>query len=101
MAEPRIEPHKITKPIQLLAVWLAALVILVGGFLAAARTVSHPPWLASVFGITAVALVPLFLCFIFVMQTKSATASGRPILRSVLEATRGTVKDFRPENTST
>jgi hypothetical protein len=70
MAEPRIEPHKITKPIQLLAVWLAALVILVGGFLAAARTVSHPPWLASVFGITAVALVPLFLCFIFVMQTR-------------------------------
>jgi len=70
MSSPKIEPHKITRPIQLLAVWFAGLVLLVSTFLVAAGNVDNPTWLPGLFGITAVLLVPLFIILIFVMQTK-------------------------------
>lgn len=50
MGDPQIQPHRITKPIQLLAVWMAGLVLLVGSFLTGARVLAKPDW------------VPPFLC---------------------------------------
>jgi hypothetical protein len=39
-----IEPHKITKPIQLMATWFVALLLIVTAFLAAAAHISEPKW---------------------------------------------------------
>ena len=70
MAEPQIQPHRITKPIQMLAVWMAGLVLLVGSFLAGARVLTKPDWVSPFLAIAAVSLVPLFLVLLFLMQTK-------------------------------
>ena len=70
MAEPQIQPHRITKPIQMLAVWMAGLVLLVGSFLAGARVLTKPDWVPPFLVIAAVSLVPLFLVLLFLMQTK-------------------------------
>ncbi len=69
MESHQIEPHKITKPIQLMAVWFVALVLLVGGFLTAAARIQEPQWLCPVLVVSALCLVPLFLLGVFLMQT--------------------------------
>lgn len=76
MSKPRIEPHRIKTPIQLLAVWFAALVILDGVFLGAAIMIHNPNWIAPALVVTAIALVPVFLISALVMQTKF-----RPLLQ--------------------
>lgn len=70
MAKAQIEPHRITKPIQLLAVWMAGLVLLVSAFLTAAATITDPAWVPGLLTVAAVALVPLFIVLVFLMQTK-------------------------------
>lgn len=70
MAEAQIQPHKITKPIQILAVSFAALVLLVASFLGAASAIDSPIWLRCVLCISAIVLVPLFLCAVLLLQTK-------------------------------
>jgi hypothetical protein len=70
MQENNIKPEAITKPIQLLAVWLLGLVILVSGLLTAAKVLEHPSWLPVFLSISAVAIIPLFLFLIFLLQTK-------------------------------
>ncbi len=69
MAEPTIEPHRITKPIQMLAVWFAALVLIVGVFLTTARLITTPSWIGPMLAIAAVVFVPVFLIAAFLMQT--------------------------------
>ena len=65
------KPHKITRPLQLLAVWMFTLVGLVTSFLMASTRVSHTQqWLGALFGIAAVCSVPLIICAVFVMQTR-------------------------------
>lgn len=99
--EPRIEPHKITKPIQLLAVWLAALVLLFGAFLAGSRLVADPPWLRPVFGIAAVAIVPSFMLLIFVMQTRyRSELQDDSYYAEFLRRQNEELRDFHPENIS-
>lgn len=66
----RIEPHKITKPIQLLAAWLIGLVLVNGSFLAAATSIAEPSWIRVLLTIACVINVPLFLAAIFLLQTK-------------------------------
>lgn len=73
MSNSQIQPHKIQNPIQLLAVWFAALVLLDSAFLAAAATVSTPAWVPPMLAIAAVVFVPVFLVLAFVMQTKYRT----------------------------
>lgn len=73
MTEPRIEPHRITKPIQILAVWFAALVLVVGAFLTAAAMITQPEWIGPMLAIAAVAFVPIFLIATFLMQTRFRT----------------------------
>ncbi len=70
MQEHKISPEKITKPIQLLAAWLIGLLLLVSTLLAASGTVKEPDWLPAFFGISAVAIIPVFLVLIFLLQTK-------------------------------
>lgn len=70
MENPKIQPDKITKPIQLLAVWFAGLVLLVGLLLTGARTITEPIWLVPVLAISAILIIPIFLYFVFLLQTK-------------------------------
>lgn len=60
MGETKIEPPKTTKPIQLLAAWLAGSVLLNASFLTAAGAIHEPGWLAPMMAIAAIVNVPLF-----------------------------------------
>ena len=57
MSEPAIQPHKVRSPIQLLAVWFAALVLIEAAFLASAAMIGNPAWLAPTLVIAAIAFV--------------------------------------------
>ena len=70
MESNNIKPERITKPIQLLAVWLLGLILLVSAFITAAATIKDPKWLAPFFSISSVAIIPLFLILIFLLQTR-------------------------------
>ena len=59
-----IQPHKVTKPIQLLAAWLLGLIAVDGAFLTAANVLPNPPWAAGVLVIAAVINVPVFLALV-------------------------------------
>ncbi|NOS70275.1 MAG: hypothetical protein HOP33_10130 [Verrucomicrobia bacterium] len=69
MNTPKIEPHRITTPIQLMAVWFAGLVILVMVFIGGAAYVTTPTWIAGMLTIAAVTCVPVFLFCVFLLQT--------------------------------
>jgi len=66
----KIEPHKVTKPIQLLAAWLVGLIAVNTGFLFAAVKLGSAHWASSALVIAAIINVPLFLAAIFLLQTK-------------------------------
>jgi len=70
MAQHKIDPDRITSPIQLLAAWFVALIVLDGAFLTAAGVVSTPPWLPTVLVFAAILNVPLFLGCMFLLQTR-------------------------------
>ena len=70
MPNTEIRPDKITKPMQLLAGWLAGLILTNSGFLIAAANISEPKWVAGALVIAAIANVPLFLAALFLLQTK-------------------------------
>lgn len=69
MAEEKIIPHKVTKPIQLLAAWLVGLCVIDGAFLLASTTMTIE-WLQASLVIASVANVPIFIFAIFLLQTK-------------------------------
>ena len=66
----KIEPHKITKPFQLLAAWLLGLIIVNGAFLVAAAQIAKPDWISGALVVASIVNVPLFLISIFLLQTK-------------------------------
>ncbi len=70
MKDAQIQPHKIRSPIQLLAVWFAALVLLEGSLLMAAGYIEQPTWVAPMLAIAAIVFIPTFLVLAFVMLTK-------------------------------
>lgn len=70
MNEQRIEPHKVTKPIQLLAAWLVGLCILDGLFLGAAAAFKDFPLASGILILAAILNVPAFLYSLFLLQTK-------------------------------
>src|SRR4051794_5964201 len=61
MPEHKIEPHSITRPIQLLAAWLVGLTVTNGSFLGAAVSLGSGSWERSALVMAAIANVPLFL----------------------------------------
>ncbi len=70
MKQTEIKPHKITKPIQLLAAWLAGLILIDSCFLAGGIKLGSENWLQQLLVIASVVNVPLFLLAIFLLQTK-------------------------------
>ena len=70
MSTYKIEPHKITHPIQLLAVWLVGQICVVSAFLTAAAKLTTPPWLPVVLVICAAVLAVVFSVSIFLSLTK-------------------------------
>ena len=69
MEDNKIEPHKITKPIQLMAVWFVALLLIDSELLTAATFIKAPCWIPPLLVISAICFIPLFLVGIFLMQT--------------------------------
>ncbi len=70
MAQHKIDPQNITSPIQLLAAWFVALILLDGAFLTAAGVVTAPSWLPTVLVFASIVNVPLFLGCMFLLQTR-------------------------------
>jgi preprotein translocase subunit YajC len=70
MADNPIIPSQVTKPIQLLAAWLAGLLAINGSYLVAAANIHQPNWAPAALVIASIVHVPLFLTFIFLLQTK-------------------------------
>lgn len=70
MTDPRIAPERITKPIQLLAAWLAGLILVNGSFLTAATVLSEPSWAIALLVVASALNVPIFLACLFLLQTK-------------------------------
>ncbi|HAS1098285.1 TPA: hypothetical protein I3789_004880, partial [Enterobacter cloacae] len=65
--EQRIEPHKVTKPIQLLAAWMVGLVVTNSSFLIAASQMTDQSWEKGFLVVAAVINVPLFLFALFLL----------------------------------
>ncbi|SOZ98946.1 conserved hypothetical protein [Cupriavidus taiwanensis] len=70
MAGEQIQPHKVTKPIQLLAAWLIGLVLTVGIFLTTALKLEPGSWERGALVVAAIVDVPVFLFALFLLQTK-------------------------------
>ncbi|GIC75610.1 hypothetical protein [Moritella sp. F3] len=70
MSTQKIEPSKVTKPIQLVAAWLVGLILVNGTFLSTAVGIGEPTWLKGTLVIASVINVPIFLGAIFLLQTK-------------------------------
>jgi hypothetical protein len=69
-AQQRIEPERVTKPIQLLAAWLVGLITVDGSFLLAAANMGVGTWERGALIVAAIANVPLFLFALFLLQTR-------------------------------
>ena len=99
METHKIEAHKITKPIQLMAVWFVALLLIDATFLTAAAKINSPTWLAPTLVISAIAFVPLFLACVFLMQTVfRKELQDDPFYSEWLKRQEETFKNFAPEN---
>jgi hypothetical protein len=70
VSDPKIQPDRITKPIQLLAAWLAGLLLVNAAFLTAAGVITSPEWIRGTLVIASIFNVPLFLACLFLLQTK-------------------------------
>jgi hypothetical protein len=70
MSENQIKPEKITKPIQLLAAWLAGLFSINSCFLIAAAKMDSNSWESSALVLASIINVPIFLGAVFLLQTK-------------------------------
>jgi hypothetical protein len=70
MNEQVLEPKRITKPIQLLAAWLAGLLSIDSCFLFAASRLQAGSWESGALTVAAIVNVPLFLVAVFLLQTK-------------------------------
>lgn len=70
MTDRHIEPHKVTKPIQLLAAWMVGLILTNSSFLLTATQFNPTEWERSALVIASIINVPLFLLALFVLQTR-------------------------------
>lgn len=70
MQEQQIHPHKVTKPIQLLAAWLVGLIIINGLFLGTSIKLEPDSWERGALIAASIINVPVFLFALFTLQTK-------------------------------
>ena len=68
--EPRLQPDKVTRPIQLLAAWLVGLILIDGIFLETALRLDAGAWERSGLVVAAILNVPVFLAALFTLQTR-------------------------------
>ena len=99
MSNHKIEPHRITKPIQLMAVWFITLVILVGTFSTAAVKITSPTWISPFLIVSSVVITLVFVVLSFLMQTKFRTHLQEDrYYAGWLKRQKTVFKDFRAEN---
>jgi hypothetical protein len=99
MNSQKINAHKITKPIQLMAVWFIALFLIDSALLAAACQLSDPAWIRPTLIVSAIIFVPLFLLAIFLMQTVfRKELQDDEHYAEWLERQEKTFGSFQPEN---
>jgi hypothetical protein len=98
MTQGGIEPEKITQPMQLAAAWFATLVLLVSAFIGGANTASRPFWLPSLFGLSAVLIVPMFAALVFRLMTKHRFELQADPFYSKNRAEERALRGFVPEN---
>ncbi len=95
----KIDPHKITKPIQLMAVWFVALLSIDSAFLFWASKLSQPSWMPQALVIAAIAFVPFFVGGVFLMQTVfRKELQDDPYYSQWLTSQKQRFKNFIPEN---
>ena len=70
MNQTTIQPGQVTRPFQLLAAWLAGLILTNGSFLGAAAVIDHPLEASGWLVWAAIANVPIFLACLFLLLTK-------------------------------
>lgn len=70
MTSNQIQPHKITKPIQLLGAWIAGLILTDSIFLYSATSFEVASWERGALVLASILNVPGFLYALFVLQTK-------------------------------
>jgi hypothetical protein len=66
----KLQPEKVTRPIQLLAAWLVGLVVIDGIFLEVAVRLEPGSWERSGLVVAAILNVPAFLAALFTLQTR-------------------------------
>lgn len=98
MSQGGIDPEKVTKPIQLVAAWFAALVLLVGLFLGASGQVQEPSWLPVVYAFAAVCTVPLFASLVFRLQTRYRAELQEDPYYAKFRSEREQQEGFKAEN---
>lgn len=95
----KVQAHKITKPIQLMAVWLIALSLVDSVFLTAAAKIGEPAWISPALVISAIVFVPLFLGAVFLMQTVfRKELQEDQYYAEWLKSQKETFEDFKAEN---
>lgn len=95
----KIQAHKITKPMQLMAVWFIALLVLDSVFLTAAAKISEPAWISPTLVISAIVFVLIFLIGVFLMQTVfRKELQDDQYYAEWLKSQEETFKDFKAEN---
>lgn len=70
LSEQQIQPHKVTKPMQLLAAWLVGLIITNTVFLGSAINLDKDSWERGALVVATIVNVPLFLFALFILQTR-------------------------------
>ncbi len=94
-----IKPEKINTPIQLLAVWFVALLLIIGFFFTAANHIKKPDWISPLLVISGIIIVFIFIILVFLMQTKyrPEMLSGNEYLIYIEKR----FNNFSPENLNT
>lgn len=99
MSNHKIEAHKITKPIQLVAVWMVGLVIIEGILFSSANFISTPSWLSPTLCISGIFIAIVVIVLMFMMQTKyRPQLQEDPYYAEYLKRQEKDFKDFKPES---
>jgi len=98
MEQSKIKPEEITRQIQNYAVWFVGLLLLETAFLTSATLLKDSSWLPVALVITAIAIIPVFVVTIFILQTKYRTQFlDDPYYAEWLKRQEEQFKDFKPE----
>ncbi len=99
MTSTSIQPHLVTSPIQVVAAFLAALVLVEGSIFGAVAAMDDPEWIRATLTIAGVASIPAFVAAPFLLLTKfRPQIQGDPYYARWLARTAPAFQDFQAEN---